>query len=61
MPENDVQKRDEESQARIWGMLCHLTAIREQTYLSLSYSVPIPEIISISIDKKRARMNLTLL
>jgi uncharacterized protein len=27
MPENAVQTRDEESQSRIWGMLCHLTAL----------------------------------
>jgi uncharacterized protein len=27
MTENAVQKHNEESQSRIWGMLCHLTAL----------------------------------
>lgn len=27
MTENAVQKTNEESQSRIWGMLCHLTAL----------------------------------
>jgi hypothetical protein len=27
LPENDMQREEEESQSRIWGMLCHLTAL----------------------------------
>jgi len=27
MPENTMLKRNDEKQARIWGMLCHLTAL----------------------------------
>jgi hypothetical protein len=27
MTQNAIQKQDEESQSRIWGMLCHLTAL----------------------------------